>query len=171
MPEHTDQQNIRFDGQVAIVTGAGRGLGAAYARLLAARGASVVVHDAGVAQDGSGFDPAIADGVVQQIAAENGVAAACHENLETTEACRRIVEFAVDRFGRLDALIHNAGLVIFASLDETRSEVWDRMVISECRRLSISFAPQYPICGVKSMAASCLPPRAVPCAYRTACLV
>ena len=119
---------IRFDGQVAVVTGAGRGLGAAYARLLAARGARVVVHDAGVAQDGTGFDPSVADGVAQQIVADGGTAAACHENLEEEAACCRVVQFAVDRFGRLDALIHNAGLVVFADLADTGSQLWDRMV-------------------------------------------
>src|SRR5206468_204777 len=95
---------IRFDGQVAIVTGAGRGLGAAYARLLAARGAAVVVHDAGVAQDGSGHDPSVADGVVAEIAAAGGTAAASYENLEDASAGVRLVDFAVARFGRLDAL-------------------------------------------------------------------
>jgi NAD(P)-dependent dehydrogenase (short-subunit alcohol dehydrogenase family) len=119
---------IRFDGQVVVVTGAGRGLGAAYARLLAARGAAVVVHDAGVAQDGSGFDPSVADGVVSEIAATGGTAAACYENLQDAAACARVVEFAVARFGRLDALVHNAGLVVFASLEETGPAVWDRMV-------------------------------------------
>src|SRR5262249_35899325 len=58
--EVSERPAIRFDGQVVLVTGAGRGLGAAYARLFAERGASVVVHDAGVAQDGSGFDPSVA---------------------------------------------------------------------------------------------------------------
>jgi len=65
---------IRFDGQVAIVTGSGRGLGKAYVTLLAARGASIIVHDAGVALDGTGFDPGVADAVVQEIAAAGGKA-------------------------------------------------------------------------------------------------
>jgi NAD(P)-dependent dehydrogenase (short-subunit alcohol dehydrogenase family) len=128
MPQSGGRQTIRFDGQVALVTGAGRGLGAAYARLLASRGASVVVHDAGVTADGDGFDPSIADGVVQQVLAEGGSAAACYENLEDAAACHRVVQFALDRFGRLDALIHNAGLVIFSELRETSADVWNRMV-------------------------------------------
>lgn len=128
MPEHVEQQAIRFDGQVVLVTGAGRGLGAAYARLLAALGGAIVVHDAGVAQDGSGFDPSVADTVVSEIAAVGGTAAACYENLEDPTASRRIVEFCVARFGRLDALVHNAGLVVFASLEETAPAVWDRMI-------------------------------------------
>jgi NAD(P)-dependent dehydrogenase (short-subunit alcohol dehydrogenase family) len=128
MPASADPPEIHFGGKVAVVTGAGRGLGAAYARLLASRGASVVVHDAGVSQSGDGFDPSIADSVVQQIVGEGGTAAACHENLEDAAACRRVVQFAVDRFGRLDALIHNAGLVIFAGLEDTHAEIWDRMV-------------------------------------------
>jgi NAD(P)-dependent dehydrogenase (short-subunit alcohol dehydrogenase family) len=119
---------IRFDGQVAIVTGAGRGLGAAYAHLLAARGATVVVHDAGVAEDGSGFDQAVAESVASKIRGDGGLAAACCENLEDAEACRRVVAFAIDRFGRLDVLIHNAGLVVFAELAEIRPELWNRMI-------------------------------------------
>jgi len=119
--------SIRFDGQVVVVTGAGRGLGAAYARLIAARGGAIVVHDAGVAQDGSGFDPSVADAVAAEIAAAGGTAVACHENLQDAAACARVVDFAVARFGRLDALVHNAGLVVFASLEETAA-VWDRMV-------------------------------------------
>jgi len=73
--------SISFEGQVAVVTGAGRGLGAAYARLLAARGASVLVHDAGVTPDGDGFDPSPADSVVQQIVSNGGKGGACYENL------------------------------------------------------------------------------------------
>lgn len=128
MSDRVDSPAIRFDGQVAVVTGAGRGLGAAYARLLAARGAAVVVHDAGVAKDGSGFDPAIADAVVQQIVEGGGTAVACHENLESAAGCRRVIEFAHEHFRRADVLIHNAGLVIFALTEETDSGTWDRMV-------------------------------------------
>jgi NAD(P)-dependent dehydrogenase (short-subunit alcohol dehydrogenase family) len=72
----SERQAIRFDGQVIVITGAGRGLGAAYARLIAARGGTIVAHDAGVAQDGSGFDPSVADAVVAEIYAAGGVAAA-----------------------------------------------------------------------------------------------
>jgi NAD(P)-dependent dehydrogenase (short-subunit alcohol dehydrogenase family) len=111
-----------------VVTGAGRGLGAAYARLIAARGGAVVVHDAGVAQDGSGFDPSVADAVAAEITAAGGTAAACYENLEDPTACARIVAFALDRLGRLDALIHNAGLVVFASLEDNDPTLWDRMI-------------------------------------------
>jgi NAD(P)-dependent dehydrogenase (short-subunit alcohol dehydrogenase family) len=122
------QQPIRFDGQVVVVTGAGRGLGAAYARLIAARGGSLIVHDAGVAQDGTGFDPSVADAVVAEIRAAGGIAAACYENLEDGGAGERIIEFAISRYGRIDAVVNNAGLVIFASLAETERTVWDRMV-------------------------------------------
>jgi NAD(P)-dependent dehydrogenase (short-subunit alcohol dehydrogenase family) len=118
---------IRFDGQVIVVTGAGRGLGEAYARLIAALGGTVVVHDAGVAQDGGGFDRSVADGVAASIAASGGNAAACHDNLEEPAACRRVIEFALDRFGRIDALVHNAGLVVFANLEETDEALWQRM--------------------------------------------
>jgi NAD(P)-dependent dehydrogenase (short-subunit alcohol dehydrogenase family) len=79
---------IRFDAQVVLVTGSGRGLGAAYARLLAARGASVVVHDAGVDADGSGGDRGPADSVTAEIEAAGGTAAACYENLESKAGCR-----------------------------------------------------------------------------------
>ncbi len=121
-------QGVRFDGQVAVVTGAGRGLGAAYARLLAARGAAVVVHDAGVAADGSGFDPAVADAVAREIVERGGTAVASHENLESAPGCRRVIELAVEQLGRIDVLVHNAGLVIFASVEETDPATWDRMV-------------------------------------------
>jgi NAD(P)-dependent dehydrogenase (short-subunit alcohol dehydrogenase family) len=122
---------IRFDDRVVLVTGAGRGLGAAYARALAARGAAVIVHDAGVEKDGSGGDPAVADAVVRELTEAGGSAVAAYENLEEPDAGTRIVQQALERFGRLDAVIQNAGLVIWEEL-EVADQSWDRM-----RRISI----------------------------------
>jgi NAD(P)-dependent dehydrogenase (short-subunit alcohol dehydrogenase family) len=117
---------IRFDGRVALVTGAGRGLGAAYARALAARGSSVVVHDAGVEADGTGGDPGVADRVVGEIEAGDGIAAGAYENLDSEDGCHRIVELALERFGRLDVVIHSAGLLDWAEL-EVADRSWERL--------------------------------------------
>lgn len=117
---------IRFDDQVVLVTGAGRGLGAAYARAFAQRGASVVVHDAGVEKDGSGGDRSVAQAVADEIGGVSLV-----ENLEEPGAGTRVVEQALERFGRLDAVIQNAGLVIWEEL-EVADHSWDRM-----RKISI----------------------------------
>lgn len=118
---------IRFDRQAAIVTGSGRRLGAAYARLLAERGGSVV-HDAGVALDGTGFDHTIADAVVQEITGTGGTAVACYENIETREGCQRVIETALAHFGRLDILVNNAGWISFTPLQEITPILFDRMM-------------------------------------------
>lgn len=119
---------IRFDDQVAVVTGSGRGLGEAYAHLLADGGARVVVHDAGVTLEGQGFDASVAAGVVNKIIAAGGSAVACYENLETRVGCRRVIECALEHFGRLDTLVSNAGWVARAPLEEMTPELLARIL-------------------------------------------
>ncbi|HLX57766.1 MAG TPA: SDR family NAD(P)-dependent oxidoreductase, partial [Ktedonobacteraceae bacterium] len=119
---------IRFDGQVAIVTGSGRGLGRAYAKLLAERGARVVVHDAGVSLDGTGFDAGVADAVTREITSEGGNAQSCYENIESREGCLRLIDAALSRFGRLDILIHNAGWISFTALEEMSRALLERIL-------------------------------------------
>src|SRR5690242_16942101 len=101
---------IDFTGQVAVVTGAGRGLGRLYATELARRGAAVVVNDLGGSMGGEGSDVAIADEVVAEITAAGGVAVASHDSVDSPEGGQAIVKTALDEFGCLDAVISNAGI-------------------------------------------------------------
>jgi len=117
---------IDFTGQVTLVTGAGRGLGRAYARLLAQHGATVLMHDAGVDVDGSGADRSVADAVVAEIRDEGGTAEAAYEDLGDRVGCRALVHGVRERLGRVDVLVHSAGLVIRAPLDEIDEERWNR---------------------------------------------
>lgn len=117
---------ISFGERVALVTGSGRGLGRAYALALAGRGASVVVHDAGVEADGSGGDPAVADGVVAEIVTAGGTAVPCYENVESEAGCIAVVEFAFASFGRLDVVIQNAGLLAWEEFEDA-DRSWERL--------------------------------------------
>ncbi len=101
---------LRFDGRVAIVTGAGRGVGRCHALLLASRGARVVVADHGGAIDGSGSSPVPADDVVLEIEQAGGEAIACYASVAEEPSAAAIVEAAIDSFGRLDVLVNNAGI-------------------------------------------------------------
>ena len=102
---------IDFTGQVAIVTGAGNGLGRSHALELAARGAKVVVNDLGGARDGSGASLAAADEVVQQIKASGGEAFAHGANVAKYEEVKDMVNQTMDKWGRVDILINNAGIL------------------------------------------------------------
>lgn len=119
---------IRFDGRVAIVTGAGAGLGKTYAMALAERGAKVVVNDLGGTKDGSGGGTAAADAVVAKIRKAGGEAVASYDSVATREGGETIVKTAVDHFGKVDILINNAGILrdkSFVKLDENE---WDMVL-------------------------------------------
>ncbi|WP_301147368.1 SDR family NAD(P)-dependent oxidoreductase [Mycobacterium simiae] len=119
---------LRFDNRVAVVTGAGRGLGRAYAQLLAARGANVVVNDAGGGLDGTGVDTTPAQQVVGEITAAGGTAVACTATVTTRDGAHAIVQTALEQFGGIDILIHNAGNVRRASLKEMSDEDFDAVL-------------------------------------------
>jgi NAD(P)-dependent dehydrogenase (short-subunit alcohol dehydrogenase family) len=102
---------IRFDNRVAIVTGAGNGLGRAHALLLASRGAKVVVNDPGGAVDGKGGGHAAADKVVDEIKKAGGQAVANYDSVADAKAAANIVKTAVDSFGTVDIVVNNAGVL------------------------------------------------------------
>ena len=103
-----------FEGRVAVITGAGRGIGRAYARLLAARGARVVVNDLGGSIEGVGADAAPASSVVSEIADAGGAAIANTSDVATVEGAEALVGAALDAFGRIDILVNNAGIIRWA---------------------------------------------------------
>lgn len=109
-------QEVRFDDQVAVITGAGGGLGKAYALLLAERGAKVVVNDLGGSLDGKGADSNPAQKVVDMIIASGGEATCNYESVEQWDSAQRIINSALDSYGRIDILINNAGILRDKSL-------------------------------------------------------
>jgi NAD(P)-dependent dehydrogenase (short-subunit alcohol dehydrogenase family) len=119
---------IDFDGQVAIVTGAGRGLGRLYALELARLGAHVVVNDIGGSMTGDGADARVADSVVDEIRDAGGGAVASHDSVEAPDGGAAIVQLALETFGRVDAVISNAGIYETAALDEITPERWRAML-------------------------------------------
>jgi len=114
--------DLRYDGRVAVVTGAGNGLGKAYALMLAARGAKVVVNDLGGAVQGDGSGTAAADAVVAEIKAAGGEAVADYRSVEFGE---EIVQTAVGKFGRVDIVVNNAGILRDKSLRKMAQKDWD----------------------------------------------
>ena len=113
---------LSFEGRVAIVTGAGRGIGRAYAQLLAARGARVVVNDLGGSIAGEGADAEPASAVAAEIVADGGTAIADTNDVSTVGGGEALVGAAIAEFGRVDALINNAGIVRWAGMPEVDEE-------------------------------------------------
>ncbi|WP_328392978.1 SDR family NAD(P)-dependent oxidoreductase [Nocardia sp. NBC_00416] len=119
---------LRFDDRVAVITGAGRGLGRAYALLLAARGAKVVVNDVGGSIPGGDSDIGVAGSVAEEIRAAGGEAIASADSVATAAGGAAIVAAASDTYGRIDILIHNAGNVRYAPLTEMSYEDFESVL-------------------------------------------
>jgi NAD(P)-dependent dehydrogenase (short-subunit alcohol dehydrogenase family) len=119
---------IDFREPVVIVTGAGRGLGRLYALDLARRGASVVVNDIGGTMHGEGADPHVADAVVAEIRHAGGEAVASYDSVESPDGGAAIVRTATETFGRLDAVVSNAGIFHTVPFEDLAVDDWNRML-------------------------------------------
>ncbi|OBY29179.1 hypothetical protein ACT18_24480 [Mycolicibacter kumamotonensis] len=119
---------VRFDGRVAVVTGAGRGVGRSHAMLLAAKGARVVVADYGVGIDGVGSSSAPADEVVQEITGSGGQAVTCYATVAEPQGAQAIVDTAIEQFGRIDIVVNNAGIHDPGLFGELSVEQFRRML-------------------------------------------
>ena len=119
---------IRFDGRVAVITGAGGGLGRTYALMLASRGAQVVVNDLGGAKDGTGGGSSMADAVVKEITDAGGRAVASYDSVSTPEGGEGVIKTAMDAFGKVDIVINNAGMAVEATIVEMTSEQWRKVL-------------------------------------------
>ncbi len=137
--------DLRFDGRVAVITGGGRGLGRSYALLLASRGAKVIVNDPGGSLAGEGVDSAAAEQVAADVTAAGGEATACTESVATREGGEAIIQTALERYGRLDILIHNAGNVRPGSLREMSYEDFDAVLDVHLRGAFNVVRPAFPV--------------------------
>jgi NAD(P)-dependent dehydrogenase (short-subunit alcohol dehydrogenase family) len=120
--------NIDFTGRVAIITGAGAGLGRQYAIELARRGAKVVVNDLGGARDGAGASDSAANKVVDEIKELGGSAVPNYDNVATAAGGENIVKTAIDAFGKVDILINNAGILRDKTFNKMDEENWDTVL-------------------------------------------
>ncbi len=134
----------RFDGQVAVVTGAGRGIGRAVALLLAKEGAKVVVNDLGGEVRGGGADASIAEAVVAEIAAIGGAAVANCSDVATMDGAASAVGAAIDAWGRVDILFNGAGIIRRGMIHEMQEDLWDtimRVNVKSCYAMVHHAAP------------------------------
>ncbi|WP_449062083.1 SDR family oxidoreductase [Planomonospora algeriensis] len=124
---------LRFDGRVAVVTGAGHGLGRSHALSLAERGAKVVVNDLGGALDGTGASTGPAAEVVELITKNGGEAVVSGDDVATPEGAKAIVRSAIDAFGRVDIVVNNAGILRDRSFGKMSVEEWDAVIAVHLR--------------------------------------
>ncbi|HEY8492784.1 MAG TPA: SDR family NAD(P)-dependent oxidoreductase [Myxococcota bacterium] len=117
-----------LDGKVAIVTGAGGGIGREHALALAEAGAAVVVNDLGGARDGTGAGHSMADAVVEEIRKAGGTAVANYDNVATVEGGRAILKTALDAFHQVDILVNNAGILRDRTLAKMEEAEWDAVI-------------------------------------------
>ena len=117
-----------LEGRVAVITGAGRGVGREHALLFAAEGAKVVVNDLGGSTDGAGSDTTPAQQVVEEIRAAGGEAVANGDDVADAEGAQRLVQAAIDTFGDLHVLVNNAGILRDRMLVNMSEEEWDSVV-------------------------------------------
>ncbi len=116
------------EGRVCVVTGAGRGIGREYARMLAAHGAKVLVNDLGGSEAGVGADTTPAQSVVDEVKAAGGDAAANYDDVSDFKAAKRMIDQAIDTWGKLDVVINNAGILRDRMLVNMTEEEWDAVI-------------------------------------------
>ena len=137
--------DLRFDDRVAVVTGGGRGLGRVYALLLAAQGAKVVVNDPGGSIAGDGSDATPAAEVVREITAFGGGAVASTDSVTTPAGGKAIIDTALERYGRIDIIVHNAGNVRRGSLQEMSYDDFEAVVDVHLRGAFHVVRPAFPL--------------------------
>ena len=146
-----------LEGKVVVVTGAGRGIGRAIALELARSGAQVVVNDLGTSGDGRGNDSAPANEVVAEIEAGGGSAIASFESVAEWDSAHRIIQAAIDRFGRIDGVVNNAGILRDAIFHKATEEDFDLVIKVHLKGAFNMSRACAPCCAIKMAIARPMP--------------